>query len=617
MPSTSDCRLGEQYGPLPFVIGVTGHRDLRPTDHPKLEEAVRSFFNSIREKYPHTPFTLLSPLAEGADRLVARVAVEFGAHLVVPLPMRRDLYEEDFTTAASRVEFGELLNQAGSFFVLPVVKGFSEEDLHNDVEARNYQYEQVGAYIAAHSQILVALWDGVCTDLIGGTSAVIKFQMKGVPERYAPQRSQLDAVEGAEVYHIATPCLKNPQPNGQAFSLTRLSPHVDPCDDDDEPLSPSGTTKEEGSIAEMYDRIYANIDKLNRDALEQSSRLSLELEQSRSSLFPNEETENLPLEFKSMRERFAVVDALAIYFQQQAKKTLNGLFVFAFLAAVLFDIYAHLEFEGWPLLHAMSLVLYASMTVIAYYLLYLPANRKDYQNKYQDYRALAEGMRVQFFWSLADLNLSVADHYLRKQRSELDWICSAVRVWNLAENHGGLSTATGPNQMETIELVHKYWVADQLDYFIRSAENDRNKLERSEPWIKRLFWAGVTLAGLLAIGLLLALLTELPWRESFLEYLDSPTNIHGGLIILMSIPLIGAALLHNYAEKRVWSEHARQYNRMGQLFSASDKLLRKMARTGAYKDAQKLIEELGKEALAENGDWVLLHRERPLEPPHA
>jgi hypothetical protein len=29
-----------------------------------------------------------------------------------------------------------------------------------------------------------------------------------------------------------------------------------------------------------------------------------------------------------------------------------------------------------------------------------------------------------------------------------------------------------------------------------------------------------------------------------------------------------------------------------------------------------LIEELGKEALSENGDWILLHRDRPLDVPH-
>ena len=35
----------------------------------------------------------------------------------------------------------------------------------------------------------------------------------------------------------------------------------------------------------------------------------------------------------------------------------------------------------------------------------------DYDNKYFDYRALAEGLRVQIFWRIAGLRDSVADHY--------------------------------------------------------------------------------------------------------------------------------------------------------------------------------------------------------------
>ena len=31
--------------------------------------------------------------------------------------------------------------------------------------------------------------------------------------------------------------------------------------------------------------------------------------------------------------------------------------------------------------------------------------------------------------------------------------------------------------------------------------------------------------------------------------------------------------------------------------------------------ADELLRELGKEALIENGDWVLLHRERPIDIP--
>src|SRR5207342_373532 len=43
-----------------------------------------------------------------------------------------------------------------------------------------------------------------------------------------------------------------------------------------------------------------------------------------------------------------------------------------------------------------------------------------------DYRALAEGLRVQFAWCLAGLNRSAAAHYMERERNELEWIRSAL-----------------------------------------------------------------------------------------------------------------------------------------------------------------------------------------------
>lgn len=92
---------------LPLVLGITGHRDLREEDREALEAFVGGVFTDLRARYPRTPLTLLSPLAEGADRLAARVALESGVRLIVPLPMPRELYERDFPT--SRAEFDRLL----------------------------------------------------------------------------------------------------------------------------------------------------------------------------------------------------------------------------------------------------------------------------------------------------------------------------------------------------------------------------------------------------------------------------------------------------------------------------------------------------------------------------
>src|SRR5262249_35641249 len=199
------------HGPLPLVLGVTGHRDLRDADRPALEAQVRGVFTDLRERYPATPPLLLSSLAEGADRLAARVALECGARLVVPLPLPRDLYESDFSAPNSRQEFDDLLGRAEQVFELPLVAGNTADSVRSDGAARNRQYTAAGAYVARHCQVLLALWDGVASPLAGGTAEIVNFKLEGVPEPYAPHRNPLDPVGSGPVYHVLTPRDSSPQ----------------------------------------------------------------------------------------------------------------------------------------------------------------------------------------------------------------------------------------------------------------------------------------------------------------------------------------------------------------------------------------------------------------------
>ena len=73
---------------------------------------MRGIFVGLRQRYPHTPLVLLSALAEGADRLVARVGLAAGARLIAVLPMPRSLYEIDFKSPVSLEEFAKLVQQA-------------------------------------------------------------------------------------------------------------------------------------------------------------------------------------------------------------------------------------------------------------------------------------------------------------------------------------------------------------------------------------------------------------------------------------------------------------------------------------------------------------------------
>ena len=96
-----------------LIVGVTAHRDLAPGLVPRLEADVRAWLRRMQTVHPDLPLVVMSALAEGGDRLVARCALDLGIPLIAPLPMTRADFESDFADAASRAEFCALLARAG------------------------------------------------------------------------------------------------------------------------------------------------------------------------------------------------------------------------------------------------------------------------------------------------------------------------------------------------------------------------------------------------------------------------------------------------------------------------------------------------------------------------
>jgi len=147
-----------------FVFGVSGHRDLVPADLPELREQLRDIFRRFMSTRPQATFELLTPLAEGADRVAAHEALSAGIKLVVPLPMAQAEYERDFTTTESLDEFRQLLGAAVSHFELSTPAGVN----------RAQKYAAAGDYIAQQSDVLILLWDGEDNRKVGGTAWVKK-----------------------------------------------------------------------------------------------------------------------------------------------------------------------------------------------------------------------------------------------------------------------------------------------------------------------------------------------------------------------------------------------------------------------------------------------------------
>lgn len=178
---------------VPLTLGVTGHRQIAGDCTQAIEAAVISVLEGVRTKAPDVPLVLLTGLAEGADRLVARlVQKRFGAEIIVVLPRAAESYRSDFATADSREEFDRLLASARLVVTCP-------ED-HADPTVG---YAWAGNFTALHSHLLIALWDGDEARGDGGTAEIVRAKLKG---RYADwnKGEPLQYDEGGGVAHVTT-----------------------------------------------------------------------------------------------------------------------------------------------------------------------------------------------------------------------------------------------------------------------------------------------------------------------------------------------------------------------------------------------------------------------------
>ncbi len=182
-----------------FRVGITGAR--KPADGiARLRDRVQEVFDLIEGELAHLAnqkdardayapaadgklrprIVVLSPLAEGADRLVAEVARDRGHGLYVPMPFARETYRRDFAeTPGSADDFDRLAAYAGP--------GLLELDgARDDIAARRYDqarsYEAVGRHVVHNCDLLIAIWDGGPPRGRGGTFDTVRHATEtGVP----------------------------------------------------------------------------------------------------------------------------------------------------------------------------------------------------------------------------------------------------------------------------------------------------------------------------------------------------------------------------------------------------------------------------------------------------
>jgi hypothetical protein len=160
-------QLNPERPKLILRVGITGHRPdkLDDMNSELLNERLSEIFGQLktivrraRDKAPeafseHSPLLyLISPLADGADQIVADKAIEEGFELQCPIP---------FLNQDGKNPYGKHLQDAVVF------------EMDGSQQNKEEAYESAGRMVLRHSDVLIAIWDKNNPRGIGGTGQIV------------------------------------------------------------------------------------------------------------------------------------------------------------------------------------------------------------------------------------------------------------------------------------------------------------------------------------------------------------------------------------------------------------------------------------------------------------
>ena len=284
-----------------------------------------------------------------------------------------------------------------------------------------------------------------------------------------------------------------------------------------------------------------------------------------------------------------VRDPVVIYFQKRMLFALQATHMLAMLMGLTYIIYSDL------LPKRFFLYVFLAFFVLATAIHAFSA-RQAWHRKYLDYRALAEGLRVQFYWAAAGVTTGKAskfvhDSFLQTQDADLGWIRNVMRVAGTKCDSSTYENPTG------LVFALKEWLGDrnsgQLGYFRRKGEERVRRYQRTEHMAKIALWIGGA-----AIVLFILASAEVG------ELVRDP------VVILMGVMLLLVGVRQSYGFSIADAELIKQYKFMFRIFHNAR---RRVDAADSDEERRRILRLLGNAALEEHTQWLLMYRYRALD----
>lgn len=563
-----------QSGLVPVVVSVTGHRHLASEDLGAIEQAVRAAMIDLQRRCPHSPFWLMSGLAEGADSIAARCALELGWQVHAVMPVSLEDHESSLSSAQARDAFHTLLSRCASLTILPLSS-----------DAPDQKYLDVAGYLCQQGQWLIAVWDGKPSEGPGGTADVVRLFEQGMVNAAGT------LPDTGPVIHISARRQSNDFASEYVGNRRYRWPN---------PLNLDPIPKDSG----QWWRVLARIDDFNLLAGHCLDEEASDIQRHRQSLgFPESDTSFAGSEADRISWIYAVADRLSLRYQSRRMKSFLWMLCFSLLAIVFEQLYTGpLENNAFALAFTILFAALAVYPEIARRLSRFWGGGGE-EAAYLDCRALAEACRVQFYWRINGMADSTADVFLAEQRDELEWIRQALRSTGMGKAEILLSSN------DRFEFALRHWIIEQRKFFVGDGEHNSRALRnlRKATQYDRI------------VSVLLSVVLGL---------LCSAVMIHL-IMVTMGIPLTSglwlpsvqmgwgvalgaAATVKLYQRTLAYQENARRYERMGLLTRVTEiSMTEALSRQSNVIACRDILRSYGCAALRENEHWLTLLRSRP------
>jgi hypothetical protein len=541
---------------IPITVGIVGHLDILATEEHRKQ--LIQLFIDLASRYPNSPVSLFSSIAEGADRFVAQIFLDLKKSndeyrkrfsLIVPVPFSNEEYKKDFNESSAR-EFDDLIAQADRTFCI-----CCEEHIND----RPLQYLKTGKFIADSSIILIAMWDGE-KGKKGGTADIVRHKIAGDDDDVAESTFEYDGT----VLIISSSRTGSMTPG--KFKAPEL-------------VSLDMILKDE-AIREALEKI----ELINTE----SAVIDVQfIERSRSFLFDKmeklDDLQNLLLEW------YSVFDNFSLRFRRRDIGISIWLFTIGFFLIASLQIYSNLA----PTSKALGIVM---LFFVIATLIYIYSRSRKSHRKYLYNRTLAEALRIQFYWNIAGITKNVSEYFLRIHRKDFTWakhILSAIF---------GVTYSNRTITRDTINELIVNWVENQSGFFKRSIERMTRQLS---------FFNKLSNSSFIAAFIMLL-------SAFFFEDYYTTHNYLDMLQVLVGTLLGIFALIRGYVQLRGYEQLINQYELMRVIYDRAES---KITETETYgltpeeKNAylKELFFVIGKEALIENGNWYLLFKQKEPE----